>query len=203
MILNNLKTLEQKMTQEDINRVTFSSFVKGKKFKCIYLRDFEPKRLFFTSLGSDAFVLERDVGDDFTISASIENEVYKQLASYISPTYTEERFIPSAFFSEFNDQLKDVEIIKTTAAEDLSLISKVTSIEESDKIYFKTFYRNSLPNKPSQLNIQKTAFAFGNAFSKVLQLAGISTVWSVTPTDKSVRTDEIALLFREYHENNQ
>jgi hypothetical protein len=184
MILSGLKELKRSMDLQGEVRTVFPITVHNHGFSCIFMCDTDPWRLLITSLGKEAFTIEKCVEQNFYINSFL-GEDYNLLSRYLNIKPSGDRkYLPNGFFEDLNRQTPKCHKNKPDYKAILRVIPNKETVDEADKVYFCGWRRNTYPKCVTTKNLLKTELAFGKAKAESCRQGNISSCWTVDETEE-------------------
>lgn len=177
-----LRDLYRSMKRENIERYKFQFTYNKLKFEAIYFIDDNPHTI---SIGivEHNFYFEISVRKGFYIIPQISNlsTFCKILGMKYDPN---NKFHPSKFFLEFNNYIPK-QAVRSNIPEPEEIISHRSNVEDSDRIYFKSWKDNKLRlHNVSEDNLKKTRRLLSYEAYEMCKRKNISSVWTDNPKHK-------------------
>lgn len=172
-----LRILHNDMISKGEKRTTFPFEYNEKFFSCIFLTDIIPYRLYLTTLGINPVVFELEIHMGYKANCYIDE--YRRLINYLELEYdSNHKFIPADFFNALNKKIPAEFKHRPEYTDVLRVASKRRIIEEETKIYFCGWRKNSLGQKVSEGNLEKTRSSFGDEKANMSKDKNISSCWT-------------------------
>ncbi len=180
----NLRVLHADMLKQNETRAVFSFESNEKRFSCIFLSDIFPYRLYLSAFNITPVVFEFD--KNYHVISRINPEDYSEFLKYFDlQDGPDRKFIPEEFLNALNSHIPLTFKEKPNYWNVLNIVSKQRKLEESNKIFFRGWYKNTRKLVKAE-NLEKTRSAFGDERAEMCRKYNMSSRWTDTPEDEDL-----------------
>lgn len=186
----NLVTLHADMRRRNVTRTVFPFEYKGKGISCMFITDTQPRVLYLTTLGENAFTVELSINANYETATYIER--YFDLREYLGIPYNpdaEERFKPVSLFRMLCTQIPTTHNNIPDYHHVLKVTGKLRVIEDADRIYFADGKEIRTTTAFLIKTLRKLALCLGKSVRLRLETqmnANVSSRWTSTKDEETL-----------------